>query len=393
MTKPKNRKRKTVSATSTSPSISDSKRRPGISNMDNDDFTAKIRNSLQNKDVKLAFRDIMAEALQQHIDRLEAKSIEQEKRIDALEENLLKTTQEKNEVENELKQLLQYTRRNALRISNPAWKEPVRLPGQSAEENTDALVLQLASVLQVELHPWEIGRSHRVGKPKSDGSPRPILVKFISYNVRRRIYEARKKLKTSKNPSLKKVYINEDLTKENSKLAYEARQLRTQKRVVDTFTRDGRIYVKCNAGDTPVVARDSQHLQHIVQSASFADTVSKRQTRHDANPRNGPRPASDSGDTTSESLSMLPTMPAVPIVPFQGPPVNLHGVLSSTPMHVEDALTSTSKCPDEPTGSTGGEDLHLEYDPYSCETEEDSAYMCPEEPNGDGTGVEDETDS
>ena len=105
---------------------------------------------------------------------------------------------------------------------------------------------------------------------------------------------------------------------------------------------------------------------------------------------------------------MLPTMPAVPIVPFQGPPVNLHGVLSSTPMqylnelggatggenpHVEDALTSTSKCPDEPTGSTGGEDFHLEYDPYSCETEEDSAYMCPEEPNGDGTGVEDETDS
>ena len=84
MTKPKNRKCKTVSATSTSPSISDSKRRPGISNMDNDDFTAKIRNSLQNKDVKLAFRDIMAEALQQHIDRLEAKSIEQEKRIDAL---------------------------------------------------------------------------------------------------------------------------------------------------------------------------------------------------------------------------------------------------------------------------------------------------------------------
>ena len=83
----------------------------------------------------------------------------------------------------------------------------------------------LSATLGVPLQPWEIGRSHRVGKPRNDGTPRPILVKFISYNVRHRIYEARKLIKDI--PSLKrKVYFNEDLTRLNGKLAFEARQMK-----------------------------------------------------------------------------------------------------------------------------------------------------------------------
>ena len=91
----------------------------------------------------------------------------------------------------ELQDLLQYTRRNALRISNPAWIEPET---NREPEDTDALVLGLAVSLRVPLEPWEIGRSHRVGKKQPGGAPRPVLVKFISYNISHRFFEARKKL-------------------------------------------------------------------------------------------------------------------------------------------------------------------------------------------------------
>ena len=248
------------------------------------DFTSDLLQSLRNEDVRDAFKSILTDALLQRIQELEEINQANNDRITALEADLQRVHKEKSEIAGELQDLLQYTRRNALRISNPNWVEPQPpMPGQSPED-TDALVLGLAATLGVPLQPWEIGRSHRVGKPRPDGTPRPVLVKFISYNVRHRVYEARKLHKDK--PSLKKVYFNEDLTRENGKLAYEARQMKKRGQLADTFTRDGRIYVKKFTNQRPKVVKDMDHLMSVALTPTYNDVTTTTRPM-DRNRRNG----------------------------------------------------------------------------------------------------------
>ena len=251
------------------------------------DFTSDLLQSLHNEDVRDAFKSILTEPLLERIQELEEINQANNDRITALVADLQRAHMEKSEIASELQDLLQYTRRNALRISNPNWVEPQPpMPGQSPEdtEDTDALVLGLAATLGVPLQPWEIGRSHRVGKPRLDGTPRPVLVKFISYNVRHRVYEARKLLKDK--PSLKKVYFNEDLTRENGKLAYEARQMKKRGQLADTFTRDGRIYVKKFTNQRPKVVKDMDHLMSVALTPTYNDVTTTTRPM-DRNRRNG----------------------------------------------------------------------------------------------------------
>ena len=101
--------------------------------------------------------------------------------------------------------------------------------------------------LQIPIEPQEIDRLHRVGKPKQS-SPRAVLIKFARYTTRARVYKNRFQLKratdkipsneatrdlTSENDNQQKqvLYINEDLTQFRSKLLYQARVLKKDKRI------------------------------------------------------------------------------------------------------------------------------------------------------------------
>lgn len=280
--------------------VPDPKKKRGCSSK----FTGDLLDSLSNIDVQNAFGDIMKGAFLDYFSKLESIVTSQGKRISNLERDLSKAITEKNEAEKELQQLLQYTRRNAVRITNPAWLEPIRTPENSAVEDTDALVLQLAASLDVNLQPWEISRSHRVGKPRQGASPRPILVKFISYNARKRLYDARKTLKNR--PDLRNVFINEDLTKANGKLAFEARKLKKDKVISETFTRDGRIYVRHRAQDRPVVVRDINHLQSFTSAQPYSNAVA--QAGGPTVAANGDAEARSNHNDSTMSMSLLPLM-------------------------------------------------------------------------------------
>ena len=163
-------------------------------NVNKNDFTKSLITSYKDPEVKEGIYSIVSDALARHISTLKEKLLSQETRITFLENNLTEVNNEKNPLERELAQLLQYTRRNALRITNPAWVEPA----EPKDDDTDALVLSLEATIRIPLEPWEIGRSHRVGQPRTDGVPWPILFKFISYNVRPRIYDARRSWETNR---------------------------------------------------------------------------------------------------------------------------------------------------------------------------------------------------
>lgn len=156
-------------------------------------------------------------------------------------------------VEGENDNLEQYTRRNTLRISG--------IPEETDEE-TDKIVLHLASNLGVGLSDNDIDRSHRVGVPGRVGTApgakrkdRDIIVKFTRYNARNKLYQKRKELRSI--PVMNSVFINEDLTRKRSKLLYDARLLARAKLLKAAYSSDGKILV-----------RDNEGSRHLIRSVS-----------------------------------------------------------------------------------------------------------------------------
>ena len=238
-------------------------------------FVSNYLASLNDSSVRNALMEIVTQgvaALQCEITELKAVNEAQSGEIESLKSDLAVVQHELSEMTlsynhacQEIADLQQYTRRNALRISNPAWPE-------TPDENTDNLVLQLASQLNVNLQPWEISRSHRVGKPYP-GKIRPVLVKFIGYRSRERLFKARKLLKNHQ--TLKKVYINEDLTKTTNELAYKARQLKRSGAIAETFTSDCKVFVKKFAGSNIVLVKNEVELIDIASLSTFSQTLNR----------------------------------------------------------------------------------------------------------------------
>ena len=187
------------------------------------------------------------------IGKLREENQRQEAEILNLKSELSHSYNAYNRVSEDLAELQQYTRRNALRITNPAWPE-------DPNEDTDKLVISLANALGVDIQPFEISRSHRVGKPRA-WYQRPILVKFIGYRTRERLFKARKKLKEKQ--EFRKVYINEDLTKATSELAFKARQLRRAGKLAETFTLDGKVFVKKFSAGSLTLIKNDGHLRQV----------------------------------------------------------------------------------------------------------------------------------
>ena len=92
--------------------------------------------------------------------------------------------------------------------------------------------------LNVELTQRDLDRTHRIGKnDKSSNRPRPVIVKFIRYNDRNKIFSKKKQLKNSG------ISIKESLTKLGmSKLA----KAREEFGFRNVWTVDGRI---CYVGE------------------------------------------------------------------------------------------------------------------------------------------------
>ena len=117
-------------------------------------------------------------------------------------------TELKAEYELKFDEVEQYSRRSCLIMT--CVKE-----GQ--EESTDKIVLDIfLNNLGVRFDLSEIDRSHRLGPKKTDldrnVSNRPIIIKFISYRSRQKVYKVKKKLKDSS------YSIFDNLTKRRSSL-------------------------------------------------------------------------------------------------------------------------------------------------------------------------------
>lgn len=197
--------------------------------LEENDFTAMLVTALGDPRVAEALNAILVKPLER---QLQAKDQQIQELSD--EVNDLKASVE--QLKNATDELEQYGRRNALRVWS---KDMSERPG----EDTDQLILDYAEKVGVHIPRESIGRSHRVGRP-SPGKTRPIIVKFTTYNMRRKLFDARKNSQSH--------FVSEDLTQIRSSILYKARLERNYGRFKHCWSTDGRINIR--------LPNDSKHV-------------------------------------------------------------------------------------------------------------------------------------
>ena len=129
--------------------------------------------------------------------------------MESLKEELAKKDVVINKLETEVMAALdereQYSRRNNVRIFRV---------GETDNEDTYQLVIDVAAKLNVNLEYHHIDRSHRIGKVGD--KPRPIIVKFVSYAERSAVFWNTRLLRGTN------ITTREDLTKVRLSLLKEA---------------------------------------------------------------------------------------------------------------------------------------------------------------------------
>ena len=131
--------------------------------------------------------------------------------------------------------LEQYGRRNCLIIHG--------LPeADNDRENTDELACNfIQDNLKITVTTSDIDRSHRLNTRRKSSKPRPIIVKFLSYNKRNEIFRAKRRLK-----GIKGIAVTESLTTTRLQLL---KQVKDHGNVKNAWTMDGRVL--CTLHDDP----------------------------------------------------------------------------------------------------------------------------------------------
>ena len=169
-----------------------------------------------------------------------------------------KLNQEVDALKITIDDLEQHGRKGSIRV----FGLPEDTPGQVDEKIVTLVNEHLKVRPPIALEYVEV--AHRLGKPpeqtvvlESDQAAsqtrptsRAVIVRFASRRTKSRVMKEKKNLKT--NPFMRangtpaSVYLTDDLTKRRAQLAYQARQLKREGKLSDTWVCDARIYIKDN---------------------------------------------------------------------------------------------------------------------------------------------------
>ena len=197
--------------------------------------------------------------------------------LQTLKENIKQRDDKIQELESKVEGLEMYGRRNGIRIHG--------IP-ESADENTDKIVMELASDIGADIPGVALGRSHRVGR-KGTGKPRAIIAKFIGHNHKVRILRNKKVLRDLQDTAdtedenlqalrkkYKDVYVNEDLTSKRAGWARQGREWKRAKKIKDLWTRDGVMFVK-QLNDFVSRVNSDKDLFDLADKLDLAITIPK----------------------------------------------------------------------------------------------------------------------
>ena len=114
-------------------------------------------------------------------DEFEKERQEQKKVIEELRGEVSSLNEKLNGFTEQVDRQEQYSRRNCLLIHGIT---------EGNQENTDDLALEIfREKLDIELTQRDLDRTHRIGKnDKRSNRPRPVIVRFILYNDRKKLF-------------------------------------------------------------------------------------------------------------------------------------------------------------------------------------------------------------
>jgi hypothetical protein len=118
-------------------------------------------------------------------------------------------------------------------------------------------VMKIKEYMQIELSQSEIDvrLPNMPAKPGNELRPRPVTVKFRNIWKRREVWDSRLKLKGSD------IFLSDDLNKDQSKLFYQCRMHRKERKIISTWTNGNKLYVKVKEGDEPILISSEADLE------------------------------------------------------------------------------------------------------------------------------------
>lgn len=211
--------------------------------IDSEDFIKGLKAALNDDSIVKALKEVICKPLLTEMEQLKENIRQKDELILQLETKieLLELKQDDQE---------QYSRRNSLRIYGLQESD-----GENLMESLPNL-LSKETGLDPPMQKEEICRVHRVGRKVPEKRPRPIILKFATYQARERLFKKRLLLK--KSSALQSVFINEDLTKRRSRLLYDARMLKKGSKITDVWTKDGKIFIKSLNGKIVQIQNENQ---------------------------------------------------------------------------------------------------------------------------------------
>ena len=176
----------------------------------------------------LDLKDAM-DSISNKFDDFERDRLKKEKIIKDLKEEGTYLRGKVDDIAAETDKQEQYSRRNCLLIHG--------IP-ENKNENTDMLAMEVIDTkMDIKIAENDIDRTQRIGKPKTNGKPRPVIIKFVQYNDRKKVFSSKKS-------------ITESLTAFRMKKLTNARKTFGFRNVL---TVDGRIFYSENGSQHPEI--------------------------------------------------------------------------------------------------------------------------------------------
>ena len=151
----------------------------------------------------------------------------------------------------------QYSRRESVRITG--------IP-EKTNEDVENIVMKLGEAIGADILPDMIDRAHRVGPFKpTNATPRPIICKFTGHKQKMILMMKKRKLAdidTRSKFDAEKVYINDDLTRMRAEVAAKARVLKRERKIKDTYVRNGIIFIR-KLNDDLIPTTNTSHLTNL----------------------------------------------------------------------------------------------------------------------------------
>ena len=221
--------------------------------MNPDKFAQILLSCLEDKEVIKQFRDVTGfQNIQDSVNSLSRNIDNLKKTIEAKDVVITAIKEEVKTLNHKVDEIEQYSRRNSVRVTG--------IPVNENEDIGERVLEMINNRIKIKppVQPHELDRVYHVGRLQ-EHKTRAVLIKFVTYASRHRVYSERWRLNPRRNSDgaeqtttdnetaghdLPRFCINEDLNKVRSELLFLPRKAKRGAKIMDCCSYDRRIVIK-----------------------------------------------------------------------------------------------------------------------------------------------------